>query len=218
MDLQNPRGIDSEDDLTKAITAALQPKSNRWDITRRLLLFPIRKAPTTNVTKVIRFDEAEVSRFIKSRPRHEHYLKLDRYHYNDSVALLGDAAHGMYSFLGQGAACGFQNAVALATSLQQGSDMACALQTYSSAAVPEGHAATDMNLVVHTIFGGSVLGKILAFPLVLLGAVRGRLIFKQLNENISYRQILRENNLLIWVSSIFWRKTRIPFVYKRKTA
>ena len=105
--LANSKGIENERDLGNAITAALQPKANRWALARDSLFG----------SKVMAYDE--MTRFVNSRPGREHFLKLDKFHYRGSVALLGDSAHGMYSLLGQGAACAFQSALRRRTSFQQ---------------------------------------------------------------------------------------------------
>ena len=219
MTRRNPTKINTAQDLKISLTAALQPKANRWQLVRRFL-FSRKLVDETKGEIVVRFDENEVSRFISASPRREYYIKLNKYHddIHKNVALVGDAAHSMYSFLGQGAACGFQSAKILARCLQEEPlDIFKALQAYSLQAVPEGHAATELNLVSHSVFG-RVWAKLMAFPLILLGALRGKLLIKRLHQDVSYSTIWRENRALVLVSRFFWKKERIPFtVTKSKT-
>jgi salicylate hydroxylase len=52
---------------------------------------------------------------------------------DDSVSLIGDAAHAMTPFLGQGAACGIEDAVVLARALAASSSGAEGLRRYEAA-------------------------------------------------------------------------------------
>ena len=218
MHLQNPKGIQNETDLVQALSQAVQPKANRGDWGRKLFFWRTADRKKTLDKEIqVQFDEKEALRCVHSRPRHEHYLKLNRYHDAAArVALVGDSAHGMYSFLGQGAACALQNALVLANSLQESADTATALQTYSDKAVPEGHAATDLNLMTHAVFG-SLLAKLLSIPLLLLGALRGKLLMTRLIHDVSYEQLRKENSWLVRVSQYFWNKKRVPLT-QRTTA
>jgi len=217
---ENPEGIETCDDLTRAMTQAIQPKSSKWEIAANLTFFGIgqKNGPNTGEIRV-EFDQKECKRFIKSKARRENYIKLDRYHDTASrIALVGDAAHGMYSLLGQGAACGFLTASLLAESIQKaGGDIPTALENYSTLAVPEGHAIGDLNLLTHAIFG-SFVAKLLSIPLLLLNALRGKLILKRVNDDVTYQQIYRENSLLVMVCRYFWKKDRVPFYTKAKVA
>ena len=216
LDRNNPAGVDTPSDLASAIAQAVQPKASKRQIGRKLFFFRASQITNKEDDKEIpvQFDDQDLQRCIHSTSRQEHYLKLDRYHDTSSrVALVGDAAHGMYSFLGQGAACAFQSAHILAQSLQESDDIPAALEAYSKKAVPEGHAINDLNLLTHTIFGG-FLGKLLTIPLLLLNALRGKLLMTRLNEDITYQQIYKENSLLVKIARYFWKKHRISFEKK----
>eukprot|EP00592_Proboscia_alata_P021035 CAMPEP_0194425626 /NCGR_PEP_ID=MMETSP0176-20130528/24860_1 /TAXON_ID=216777 /ORGANISM="Proboscia alata, Strain PI-D3" /LENGTH=441 /DNA_ID=CAMNT_0039235997 /DNA_START=137 /DNA_END=1462 /DNA_ORIENTATION=+ len=211
---QNPKGIETIGDLTRAMTQAIQPKASKWDIAANVLFsgFGQNKASNTGEIRV-EFDDDECKRFVESKTRRENYIKLDRYHDTASrIALVGDAAHGMYSLLGQGAACGFLTASILAKSIQKaGGDIPTALENYSAVAVPEGHAIADLNLLPHAIFG-SLVAKLLSVPLLLLNALRGKLLLKRVvSDDVTYQQIYRENSLLVMVCRYFWKKDRVPF-------
>ena len=209
LDLANPKGIENERDLANAITAALQPKANRWALARNSL-FGSKVMMASDEMVDIQFDESDLKRFVNSRPGREHFLKLDKFHYRGSVALLGDSAHGMYSLLGQGAACAFQSALILAKSLEKESKLSTALEMYSAEAVPEAHAVTDLNLVSHALFDGNIWTNLVAVPLILFNTLRGKLLMKRLHQDVSYSRLLKENICLVWFSRFLWKRERIP--------
>jgi len=216
LDLANPRGIENEKDLANAITTALQPKANRWALARNSLFGSRVMASDENVA--IQFDESDLKRFVNSRPGREHFLKLDKFHHRGSVALLGDSAHGMYSILGQGAACAFQSALTLAKSLEKESNLSTALELYSAEAVPEAHAVTDLNLVSHALFDGNIWTNLVVVPLLLFNKLRGKFLMKRLHQDVSYHQILKENICLVWFSRLLWKRERIPLLTASKIA
>ncbi|MBK6598958.1 MAG: FAD-dependent monooxygenase [Proteobacteria bacterium] len=65
---------------------------------------------------------------------------IAQYDYGN-IALLGDAAHPMLPFLGQGAALALEDAVILARTLESGDDLHDSLRRYSLARQPRGAAA-----------------------------------------------------------------------------
>lgn len=65
---------------------------------------------------------------------------VERYDYG-RIALLGDAAHPMLPFLGQGAALALEDAVVLSRALDVSADVAESLRRYSAARLPRGAAA-----------------------------------------------------------------------------
>jgi len=210
----NPRGIKTSEDLQHAMTKAIQPSASKWEIAANLLFSPFNKkkkphSPEESIR--VAFDDKDCQRFVESKARRENYLNLDRYHDTYSrIALVGDSAHGMYSLLGQGAACGFLTAKLLANSLKEISrdEIPKALELYSSKAVPEGHAIVDLNLLPHGIFG-RFAAKLLSVPLILWSALRGKLLMNRLNENgVTYQQIYKENSLLVKVCRYFWKQER----------
>ena len=208
-DGDNPAGIYSAEDLREAISSAVQKKLPRTNVIRRLT-WSQNKDDNANKEINLVFDNDEVERFIRCKPGREHVLKIDRYHDQDSsVVLLGDSAHGMYSLLGQGCACGFESSLTLAKCLQDG-DLPSSLQAYSKLAVPEGHAITDLNLISHVLFRNPI-GKALAMPLVLAQALRGKMVISRVNDPVTYQEILKENQLLVSLARRSWKRKRIPF-------
>jgi salicylate hydroxylase len=58
---------------------------------------------------------------------------LDSWIFDDHITLLGDAAHAMTPFLGQGAACAIEDAVVLARALRDSASATEGLQRYEAA-------------------------------------------------------------------------------------
>ena len=103
----------------------------------------------------------------------------------------GDAAHGMYSVLGQGLSCGLEGAVKLASSLASAGkdDVAAALVAYSQAAVPEAHAATQLSTTIgHSLFGSCKPAKLVAAALLPHG---GLPFFRRVSDPSVTRRVLK---------------------------
>ena len=73
-------------------------------------------------------------------------LYLDRWHLDGRAVLLGDAAHAMVPFHGQGMNCAFEDCVALATHLQRNSDTATAFAAFEAERKPNAAAIQQMAL------------------------------------------------------------------------
>jgi kynurenine 3-monooxygenase len=162
------------------------------------------------------FNEEAVELFLKARPSRSHYMKIDRFH-DGSVALVGDAAAGMNSFLGQGCASGLMSAKALSDSFVDGNamDVSSALACYSKRAVPEAHAITDLNLIA-AIYRAGLFTKALVVPLALKSKIRGKPLFKRLSEvDVPYTQLLRENRLKVALGKRSFKRDREPFVHSK---
>ena len=59
-------------------------------------------------------------------------LQLERWHIGGTAVLLGDAAHAMVPFHGQGMNCAFEDAVALAAALDRETDLASAFAAFAA--------------------------------------------------------------------------------------
>jgi 2-polyprenyl-6-methoxyphenol hydroxylase-like FAD-dependent oxidoreductase len=89
----------------------------------------------------------------------ETFLKVNKHASPDRhIALIGDAAVGMYSWLGQGVASSMQRASLLAETVcsssssddnDQMSSLPEALRSFSDESVRQGHAITDLNLIFY---------------------------------------------------------------------
>jgi kynurenine 3-monooxygenase len=73
-------------------------------------------------------------------------LYLDRWHVDGRAVLLGDAAHAMVPFHGQGMNCAFEDCVALARHLEHGSDLATAFSAFEAERKPNAQAIQAMAL------------------------------------------------------------------------
>ncbi|QNP40815.1 FAD-dependent oxidoreductase [Lysobacter solisilvae (ex Woo and Kim 2020)] len=73
-------------------------------------------------------------------------LYLDNWHIDDRAVLLGDAAHAMVPFHGQGMNCAFEDCVALAEHLERNADRAAAFAAFQSERLPNARAIQQMAL------------------------------------------------------------------------
>ena len=73
-------------------------------------------------------------------------LYLDRWHLDDRAVLLGDAAHAMVPFHGQGMNCAFEDCVALAEHLESAPDTATAYAAFAAQRMPDAAAIQHMAL------------------------------------------------------------------------
>ena len=73
-------------------------------------------------------------------------LYLDQWHLDDRAVLVGDAAHAMVPFHGQGMNCAFEDCVALAEHLDKASDRASAFAAFQAERLPNARAIQRMAL------------------------------------------------------------------------
>jgi kynurenine 3-monooxygenase len=73
-------------------------------------------------------------------------LCLDRWHIDGRALLIGDAAHAIVPFHGQGMNCGFEDAVELAGLLQHDSDIAAVFAEFEKRRKPNADAIAEMAL------------------------------------------------------------------------
>src|SRR5690606_26555031 len=73
-------------------------------------------------------------------------LRLDRWHLGGDAVLLGDAAHAMVPFHGQGMNCAFEDCVALADCIEGHGDLAAAFASFETGRKPDATAIQDMAL------------------------------------------------------------------------
>ncbi|MFD3998774.1 FAD-dependent oxidoreductase [Streptomyces sp. NPDC058548] len=79
-------------------------------------------------------------------------VDCDRWTHGNTAVLVGDAAHAMAPFLGQGMNCGFQDARVLDRCLEQEPDLAAALASYQRIRKAEADAVTEASLEQHHRF------------------------------------------------------------------
>jgi kynurenine 3-monooxygenase len=73
-------------------------------------------------------------------------LHLDRWHLDGRAVLLGDAAHAMVPFHGQGMNCAFEDCVALARHIAGANDFAAAFAAFEAERLPNARAIQQMAL------------------------------------------------------------------------
>jgi kynurenine 3-monooxygenase len=73
-------------------------------------------------------------------------LYLDRWHLDGRAVLIGDAAHAMVPFHGQGMNCAFEDCVALARHLDAADDLAMAFAGFEGERMPNARAIQAMAL------------------------------------------------------------------------
>lgn len=73
-------------------------------------------------------------------------LYLDRWHLDGRAVLLGDAAHAMVPFHGQGMNCAFEDCVALAAQMQAHADLGDAFAAFEAQRLPDARAIQQMAL------------------------------------------------------------------------
>lgn len=230
----NPQDIHTAEDLRAAMTDALQDKQvadNKKGKKSRDLFGGVRRLLGMNREKDINhsreviLDDARLEQCIEARPGLSHVMYTDRFHDAPAgIALIGDAAHGMYSLLGQGCACGLQSTMMLADCLgasrqtNESGSLETALEAYSAKAVPEAHAITDLNLITHAIMGGGLKTKFQVFPRLLWQTLRGKALMGRVGKyDIPYSQLLDENKRIIEIAKKRWEDQRVDYVPRPTT-
>ncbi|MDJ0718493.1 MAG: FAD-dependent monooxygenase [Prochloraceae cyanobacterium] len=102
----------------------------------------------------IKLDRDAAETFLKTKPSHEYWSRCDRSHNREGqVVLIGDAAHNMFSILGQGCTVALADVMALDELLQKHqNDLSVVLPKFSEQQVKEGHAASDLNLIALILY------------------------------------------------------------------
>jgi len=210
----NPTGIDTTEDLKQMITDAMQDKNTRGiNPLRKLLGFE--QGDSRKSDRDVVFDEAALEAFMSQRAGRSHHLKINQYHYQDSVALIGDSAHAMNSLLGQGCATGLESTRTLVKCLVGEEEtttttMEEALSKYTQLATKEAHAMTELSLINYATKGPLTMLK--ALPLILLNMLRGRGLLKRIVDiSVPFSQIAKENKRLLKLCRRRFEKERRPF-------
>ena len=73
-------------------------------------------------------------------------LTLDTWHHGDRIVLIGDAAHAMVPFHGQGMNCAFEDCLALVDAIESEDDWTAAISTYEAARRENADAIQSMAL------------------------------------------------------------------------
>jgi kynurenine 3-monooxygenase len=98
-------------------------------------------------------------------------VRCERWAVENQLLLIGDAAHAIVPFHGQGMNCAFEDCVVLDRLLADSDDLAAAFSRFESLRLPEANAIADMALENYVEMRDTVrdprfqLGKTLAFEL-----------------------------------------------------
>ena len=65
-----------------------------------------------------------------------------------------------------------------------------------------------MNTIAHLL--SSRVGKALYVPYFAVQAFRGKPLFKRINSESPYSEILRENRAIVGLAKLWWRRERVP--------
>ncbi|XP_038074132.1 kynurenine 3-monooxygenase-like [Patiria miniata] len=85
--------------------------------------------------------------FIANRACKLMSIKCSPYHYKDKAVIIGDAAHAMVPFYGQGMNCGFEDCIVFSEALDKfDGDLAKVLPAFSEYRSPDAQAMCDLNL------------------------------------------------------------------------
>ncbi|EDW08476.1 kynurenine 3-monooxygenase [Drosophila mojavensis] len=82
--------------------------------------------------------------FFKSRPQHLMSVKCKPYHYMDKALILGDAAHAMVPYYGQGLNAGMEDLTLLNSILNQQLPLDVALEKFTESRWRDAHAICDL--------------------------------------------------------------------------
>ena len=145
----------------------------------------------------------QAAAFLTAQPGHEYWSQSRSYHdLQGQAVLIGDAAHSMFSLLGQGCTAAIRDAVVLHSLLRQhGNQLSLVLPQFSAQQVEEGHAASDLSLIA-LIFYHRWLGLLYKVTTLLWVVIlRQPSIFARLNQvDTNYVQVLHENRFWIWLA------------------
>jgi len=206
----NPAGIETTDDFKAMITDAMQDKNRKVNIVRKIAGFGI--SDDIKKDRKVLFNDVALKDCFDSRPGRVQYLRTSQYHYEDSVALIGDSAHSFNSLLGQGCATGLESTHTLVESLLvHNTTLKGALESYTKCASVDAYAITELSLLSYALSGGKRM-SLKSFPLLILNMIRGRSMIKRLNDvTVPYSQIAKENAMLLKVCRREFEKKRINY-------
>ena len=213
---QNPTGIRTVQDLKLMVTEAMQDKFRKKNSIRNMLGMEMASKIVKKDRKIV-YDEAALEQFVNARAGRTHHLQMPQYHYQDSVALIGDSAHSFNSLLGQGCATGFESSCTLVNSLTSSANLSDALSNYSQVASAEAHAISECSLISFAMSAG-ILMKLKMAPLIIWSMMCGTSLIKQIRDiTIPFSQIMKDNTRILKLCRREFEKQRLPFEDYSKT-
>ena len=214
----NPGNVTNIDELKRLLNEAVVPPKDWFD--RESTRSTWQRFFRPNIFKGgnslrLEFDDDCLQAFLDTpQPGTVHSITLNQYYDEEScTALVGDAAHGMPSLVGQGCAMGLKGARFLVEALKNpgGSSsvrtLSDALVKYNDHIRPEAIAAHDLNFIGNA--RSSPVG------LFLLSVGGGLKLFPKLSDtSLSYQDLLKMFRRVIGEGRRQWNKHRIPYEEK----
>ena len=167
--------------------------------------------PKNNLLIKLDFNAAET--FLKTKPSHEYWSKCDYYHnIEGQVVLIGDAAHNMFSILGQGCTAALADVMVLDELLQKHqNDLSVVLPKFSEQQVREGHAASDLNLIALVVYHPWFRKLYKIVTIFWVAIFKQSSIFERINQiDAKYERVAHENSFWIWLAKRLLTPRALP--------
>ncbi len=151
----------------------------------------------------IKLDLEAAETFLNTKPSHEYWSKCERYHNREGqVVLIGDAAHNMFSILGQGCTAALADVMVLDELLQKHqNDLSIVLPKFSEQQVREGHAASALNLIALVFYHPWFRQLYKIVTIFWVAIFKQSSIFGRINQiDAKYEQVLKENSFWLWLA------------------
>ncbi|KAI8808094.1 hypothetical protein BJ742DRAFT_678319 [Cladochytrium replicatum] len=138
------------------------------------------------------------------------YLKCAPYHLKNKVVIVGDAAHAMVPFYGQGMNCGFEDMIVLTDALDASisdtknptpAEVEKALDAYSKNRAPDAHAIVDLALQNYVEMRDSV--------------VRWSYLFRKSVEGFIYKRMPKQEVVVPLYTMVSFTRTPYKVAYDR---
>jgi kynurenine 3-monooxygenase len=134
-------------DNSFTLTLYLPRTNHPWSFDSLTSAARVRELFTSEFKDVIGLVPDLESQFLENPQGSLGTVRFSQWHYEDSVAVMGDAAHAIVPFFGQGMNCGFEDVSVLLEILEKNSwDFSAGLLDYSSSRIENANAIADMAL------------------------------------------------------------------------
>ncbi|KAK9461456.1 uncharacterized protein V1516DRAFT_676003 [Lipomyces oligophaga] len=144
----------------KSFTGTLfMPKELYDDITYPLDLVDFFHSQFPDAIDLIGADYLQ-SQFFNNPKGHLISIKCSPYHYSDRAVIIGDSAHAMVPFYGQGMNCGFEDVVQLFQHIRESNSIASALELYTKTRKEDLFAISDLAMGNYVEMRSSVTSKL----------------------------------------------------------
>lgn len=137
----------ANNDNSFTLTLYLPKKNHQWSFDTITNASRVRELFQSEFSDVIDQIPNLESQFLENPQGSLGTVRFSQWHFEDSIALMGDAAHAIVPFFGQGMNSGFEDVTALFEIFQKNNwDFNAGLQQYSRQRIPNTDAIADMAL------------------------------------------------------------------------